>query len=70
MPSPAVEPELRWRDVESSAALSKLAAEARASDRALMLDVRADWCVPCVELETTTFTDPAVVALLLSLIHI
>lgn len=66
-PSRGAEPEateLRWRDVISDAALSKLAAEARVGDRGLMLDVRADWCVPCRELESKTFTDPRVLALL------
>lgn len=29
-----------------------------------MLDVRADWCVPCRELESKTFADPDVVSLL------
>lgn len=29
-----------------------------------MLDVRADWCVPCRDLESTTFVDPDVAALL------
>lgn len=68
-PAPSPEPEsevteLRWREVTSDAALSKLAAEAHANELALMLDVRADWCVPCRELESKTFRDPAVVALL------
>ncbi|MGH1344821.1 MAG: thioredoxin family protein [Nannocystales bacterium] len=58
------ETELRWQDVTSEAALAKLAAEAQATDRALMLDVRADWCVPCRDLESKTFTDPEVAALL------
>lgn len=53
---------LEWREVTSGAELSALAAEARASKRGLMLDVRADWCVPCRELESTTFQDPAMVA--------
>ena len=61
VPSPEVQPEpaeLRWRDVTSDAGLLNLAAEAHADGRALMLDVRADWCVPCRELESETFTDP------------
>ena len=66
-PGPDPEPpgtELRWRDVTSGPALSKLAADAHASGRGLMLDVRADWCVPCRELESETFGDPGIVALL------
>ncbi|MBV1857580.1 MAG: thioredoxin family protein [Nannocystaceae bacterium] len=48
----------------SDAALFALAAEAHASGRALMFDVRADWCVPCRELETNTFAEPGIVSML------
>lgn len=34
------------------------------STRPVLVDVRADWCVSCLELERYTFTDPQVVALL------
>jgi len=30
----------------------------------VLVDVRADWCISCIELERYTFTDPQVVALL------
>ena len=33
-----------------------------ASDRPLILDFSADWCIPCHELETRTFTDASVIA--------
>lgn len=33
-----------------------------AAGRPVMMDFSADWCLPCHELETTTFSDPRVVA--------
>lgn len=60
-PEPA---RVQWRDVTTEVELSKLAAEAYAGGRGLMLDVRADWCIPCLELERKTFTDSGVVDLL------
>lgn len=38
--------------------------EARAASKPVMLDLYADWCVECKELERDTFTDPAVRGLL------
>jgi thiol:disulfide interchange protein DsbD len=32
----------------------------RASDRPVLVDVRADWCVSCLELEHVTLDDPRV----------
>lgn len=55
---------LQWRDVTTEAELSKLAAEAHANGRGLMLDVRAEWCIPCLELERETFKDSDVLELL------
>ena len=50
-------PQVRWTAVESQPALAALASAAAAADKGLMLDVRAQWCVPCVELEKKTFVD-------------
>lgn len=35
-------------------------AAARAAGRPAVVDFRADWCLPCVEMERTTFVDPEV----------
>ncbi len=56
--------ELRWRAVTSADQLSVLATEAHRARKALLLDVRAQWCVPCKQLEAETFEDPAVEAML------
>ena len=36
--------------------------EARAQDRPAVVDFRADWCLPCLEMERTTFAAPEVTA--------
>ena len=35
-------------------------ARARQQGKSVMIDAYADWCLPCKELDTFTFTDPAV----------
>lgn len=36
--------------------------QARANSTPVMMDFYADWCVPCLELDRVTFTDPDVIA--------
>ncbi|MEX0890471.1 MAG: thioredoxin family protein, partial [Balneolaceae bacterium] len=35
--------------------------QARIEGRPVMIDFNADWCIPCLELERVTFTDPDVI---------
>lgn len=48
------------RRVHTVAELEAALAQARAARRPVMLDVRADWCVYCIQLERTTFPAPEV----------
>jgi thiol:disulfide interchange protein DsbD len=54
----ATQTALQFEKVKS---LDELLAKIRKSDKPVMVDFRADWCVSCKELEEITFTDPAVV---------
>ncbi len=45
---------------QSVAGLPALDAALKGSNRMVMLDLYADWCVSCKEMEAFTFTDPAV----------
>ncbi|WP_456451496.1 protein-disulfide reductase DsbD, partial [Hydrogenimonas sp.] len=49
---------------ERVASLNELLEKIQKSDKPVMVDFRADWCVSCKELEESTFVDPAVVAAL------
>ncbi len=51
---------LAFRDIDSVADLDTALADARAAGRPVMIDIYADWCVYCVQLEQRTFTDPRV----------
>jgi thioredoxin:protein disulfide reductase len=44
--------------------LARLMDAARAQGRPVMVDYYADWCVDCVRMERTTFTDPRVARML------
>ena len=52
--------ELAFRPIKSLADLEHAVAEARAQDRAVMVDFTADWCTSCKEMERYTFSDPRV----------
>lgn len=49
-------PEIRWQPYSSE----KLQ-QARLQNRPAMMDFYADWCIPCLELDHRTFTDPQVI---------
>lgn len=58
-PAPPQGPSVTWVPYSESAL-----AEARDASRPAMVDVYADWCLPCVEMERVTFRHPAVVTAL------
>jgi thiol:disulfide interchange protein DsbD len=51
------EPGMSWEKF-SEARLN----EARSQGRPVLMDFYADWCIPCLELDRKTFTDPTVIA--------
>lgn len=53
-----------FRPVEDADGLRAALAEARRNARPVMLDVHADWCAACRELEASAFPDPRVRAAL------
>lgn len=52
--------ELAFKRVKGLAALDNELAAAAARGQAVMLDLYADWCVSCKEMEKFTFSDPGV----------
>ncbi len=57
-------PHLEFRRIKSLDDLQEEIRLASASDRGVMLDFYADWCVECKKMEKTTFESPAVLAAL------
>ena len=53
-----------WAEVGTASDLRDVAAKAAEQHRPLLLDVRAQWCVPCKELEKKTFADAEIAAVL------
>ncbi|MCW8923099.1 MAG: thioredoxin family protein, partial [Gammaproteobacteria bacterium] len=51
---------LNFKQIKGVEGLNAALAEARAQNKAVMLDFYADWCVSCKEMEVLTFSDPAV----------
>ncbi|MEX0732356.1 MAG: protein-disulfide reductase DsbD [Aquisalimonadaceae bacterium] len=49
-----------WQKVATVDELQAAVRRASADGRSVMLDVYADWCIYCVQLEQSTFPDPAV----------
>ena len=60
----AAEPALQFTTVTSVAGLEAALAAANDSGAPVMVDVTAEWCVSCKEMEHYTFTDPTVIAAL------
>ncbi len=54
-------PTVAWESVASAEELDDLLQRAAASNRPVMIDVYADWCVYCVQLDENTFRDSTVI---------
>lgn len=55
---------LAFQRIKGMEGLQQALAQAKAQNKAVMLDFYADWCIACKELEHDTFQNPAVVAAL------
>ena len=51
-----------FQRIANSAELDAALAQAKAAGQPVLLDFYADWCVSCIEMEETTFRDPAIAA--------
>jgi len=49
-----------FQRIANSTELDAALAQAKAAGQPVMLDFYADWCVSCIEMEETTFRDPAI----------
>jgi len=58
-PKPAPGPTVAWAPYSEAAF-----AQAACAQRPILIDVYADWCLPCVEMDHVTFRHPDVVAVL------
>lgn len=58
--SAETQPGLVFKPVRSNAELDAALQQAGTNNQTVMLDFYADWCISCNEMETYTFTDPAV----------
>lgn len=58
--STAEQSQLAFKSIKSLDDLNRELQQASLQSKAVMLDFYADWCIVCKELETYTFTDPAV----------
>jgi thiol:disulfide interchange protein DsbD len=59
-PAAASAPALNFRPVASVAELREQVQSAAAAHQAVLLDIDADWCTSCKEMQRYTFTDPEV----------
>lgn len=53
--------DMLFQRIKGLEGLQQALAQAKAQNKAVMLDFYADWCVACKELEHATFSDPAVI---------
>ena len=58
--SQAAEAHLVFKKIKGVDGLNQALADAKAQNKTVMLDFYADWCISCKEMESLTFTDPAV----------
>ncbi len=57
---PSRSPYVDWIIVADEAALASLATRAVAAHKPLLVELHADWCVPCKDLRDRTLSDPEV----------
>ncbi len=60
----STEHHLKFKKIKSISDLAKEVNLAKSQGKSVMLDFYADWCIECVRMERTTFSDPTVQAAL------